>query len=98
MDSMRIIVNSGGSSKSYPAGPVVQVAFERKFETALPDAFGADGENRLEWMYWLAWKACAVAGDTPNDDADFDRWLATIEGIDVKAGDVAPFPPEPSGG
>ena len=82
MISMTLRVTVAGDTNEYQVGPKVQVAFEREWKTGLPKAFSS--EQRMEHMYWIAWKAQHAAGVPVKP---FDSWLDTVENVEVVEGD-----------
>ena len=82
MISMTLRVTVAGETNEYTVGPKVQVAFEREWKTGLPKAFST--EQRMEHMYWIAWKAQQAAGVVVKP---FDGWLETVENVEVVEGD-----------
>jgi hypothetical protein len=82
MISLTLRVTVSGETSEYQVGPKVQVAFEREWKTGLPKAFS--NEQRMEHMYWLAWKAQQSAGVVVKP---FDGWLDTVENVEVVEGD-----------
>lgn len=82
MISMTLRVTVDGETNEYTVGPKVQVAFEREWKTGLPKAFST--EQRMEHMYWIAWKAQHAAGVPVKP---FDSWLDSVENVEVVEGD-----------
>lgn len=82
MISMTLRVTVDGETNEYTVGPKVQVAFEREWKTGLPKAFST--EQRMEHMYWIAWKAQHAAGVPVKP---FDSWLDGVENVEVVEGD-----------
>jgi hypothetical protein len=82
MISLTLRVTVAGETNEYVVGPKVQVAFEREWKTGLPKAFSS--EQRMEHMYWIAWKAQHAAGVPVKP---FDSWLDTVENVEVVEGD-----------
>ena len=82
MISLTLRVTVAGDTNEYQVGPKVQVAFEREWKTGLPKAFSS--EQRMEHMYWIAWKAQHAAGVPVKP---FDSWLDTVENVEVVEGD-----------
>ena len=82
MISMTLRVTVAGETNEYTVGPKVQVAFEREWKTGLPKAFST--EQRMEHMYWIAWKAQQAAGVVVKP---FDTWLDSVENVEVVEGD-----------
>jgi hypothetical protein len=96
MEAMKLTVTRGGTPETYRVTPLVHVMFERHWSTSLARAFGQDGQdNRLEHMYWLAWKSAEVAGKTT---AGFDEWLSDVEAVDIDTEEVVPLARTPSAG
>ena len=82
--NLRVTTTSG--SADYTVGPKVQVAFEREFKVGLPKAFAAD--QKMEHLYWLAWKASHAAGEVVKP---FDGWLDTVQAVEVVGQDEVPL-------
>lgn len=82
MISLTLRVTVDGVTNEYQVGPKVQVAFEREWKVGLPKAFSA--EQRMEHMYWLAWKAQQASGAVVKP---FDGWLDQVENVEVVEGD-----------
>jgi hypothetical protein len=68
------------STNSYKLTPRVIVAFEQQFGKGLPKLIG--GEQRIEHVYWLAWKSMQVAGLVVKPWPDF---LDTIKSAELDA-------------
>lgn len=61
MDGLSIKVKTtDGQEASYKLSPRVIVAFEQQFGKGLPRLLGE--EQRIEHIYWLAWKSMQVNG------------------------------------
>jgi len=61
MDGLAIKVKTtDGLEASYKLTPRVIVAFEQQFGKGLPKLIGE--EQRIEHIYWLAWKSMQVGG------------------------------------
>lgn len=61
MDGLAIKVKiSDGSESIYKLTPRIIVAFEQNFGKGLPHLIGT--EQKIEHIYWLAWKAQQVNG------------------------------------
>jgi len=60
MISLSLRVTHNGETNEYAVGPKVQVAFEREWKTGMPKALTND--QRMEHLYWLAWKASRRRG------------------------------------
>lgn len=61
MDGLAIKVKTAdGSQHSYKLTPRIIVAFEQQFGKGLPKLIGE--EQRIEHIFWLAWKAQQVNG------------------------------------
>ena len=86
MISITLRVTTDGRSEDIVVGPKVQVAFEREWKVGLPKAFGAD--QRLEYVYWLAWKAIKESGAVVKP---FDGWLDTVENVEMVGADETPL-------
>jgi hypothetical protein len=85
MIAMRLEVVTDDGVEQFPVTPKVQVEFERQFKTGIGKAF-AD-EQKVEHIYWLAWKASHAAGRIVKP---FDGWLDGV--LDVKViSDAAPL-------
>lgn len=89
--TMTVTYANGGDSK-VEVKPRSQIAFERKFDRSIADAFGSADALRFEYVYFLAWHAS-------KSTVDFDDWLDSVEGIDMEvAGQPDPTAPVPSAG
>jgi ribulose bisphosphate carboxylase small subunit len=78
MISMTLRVITDSSSGEYQVGPKVQVAFEREWKVGLPKAFG--DQQRLEHLYWIAWKAVEASGAVVKP---FEAWLDTVQSVEM---------------
>lgn len=78
MISMTLRVVTDSSSGEYQVGPKVQVAFEREWKVGLPKAFG--DQQRLEHLYWIAWKAMEASGAIVKP---FEAWLDTVQSVEM---------------
>jgi hypothetical protein len=76
--NLRVVTKDG--EKNVPVTPKVSVEFERQFQTGIGRAFQ---ENKVEHIYWLAWKAS-------NDARPFDDWLGEL--VDVQMVEAAERP------
>ena len=76
--TLRVITKDG--EKNVPVTPKVSVEFERQFQTGIGRAFQ---ENKVEHIYWLAWKASGAS-------SDFDSWLDNL--VDVQMTEAADRP------
>ncbi len=87
---MRITVEHvGGDRATYTVLPVTVVAFERHFAVGL----GAIAtENRMEYVYWLAWDSERRSGKTLPP---FDTWLETVAEVEAED-EAAPLDPASS--
>lgn len=83
--------DNGGSS-NVDVKPRTQIAFERKFDLSMTEAF-TDQSLRFEWLYFMAWHASKTS-------VEFDEWMETVEGIDMEVDgtDADPTSPVPSAG
>ncbi len=82
MISLSLRVTHNGETNEYAVGPKVQVAFEREWKTGMPKALTND--QRMEHLYWLAWKAQQASGAVVKP---FDGWLEGVEGVEVVEGE-----------
>jgi len=78
MISLTLRVTHSGETSEYTVGPKVQVAFEREWKMGMPKAL--TNEQRMEHLYWLAWKAQAASGAVVKP---FDGWLDGVEAVEV---------------
>lgn len=76
------VVTTEGELGEFVVTPKVQVEFERHFKIGVGKAF--QQEQRVEHMYWLAWKAVHAAG---HNVKPFDSWLDAV--VDVQMVDDA---------
>lgn len=67
-----------GALGEFVVSPKVQVEFERQFKTGIGKAFSQ--EQRVEHMYWLAWKAVHAAG---HNVKPFDTWLNDVTDVQL---------------
>ena len=80
MISMKMdVVLTTGETVSIIVSPKVQVDFERHYKLGIANAFGGD-EMRMEYVYYLAWKAMAHVGKTAKT---FDDWLDDVADIEM---------------
>ena len=86
MISMTLRVTTEDTSGDFTVGPKTQVAFEREWKVGLPKAFG--DQQRMEYVYWLAWKAMQDSGVVVKP---FDGWLATVQQVEMIGVDDAPL-------
>jgi len=65
MDGLAVKVKTtDGVEASYKLTPRIIVAFEQNFGKGMPHLLGQ--EQRVEHIYWLAWKAMQVNGLSPK--------------------------------
>ena len=76
--NLRVVTRDG--EKTVPVTPRVSVEFERQFQTGIGRAFQ---ENKVEHIYWLAWKAS-------GGDGTFESWLDEL--VDVQMAEDAQRP------
>lgn len=69
--TLRVISQDGETEVGVT--PRISVEFERQFQTGIGRAFQ---DQRLEHIYWLAWRA---TGSTK----DFENWLDTLHDVQV---------------
>lgn len=79
------VVTTAGTLGEFTVTPKVQVEFERHFKIGVGKAF--QQEQRVEHMYWLAWKSVHAAGLNPKP---FDSWLDEV--VDVQMVEDRPVP------
>jgi hypothetical protein len=77
---LRVITSKG--EDEVPVTPRVSVEFERKFQTGLGRAL--QNEQKLEHMYWIAWKATGGKGE-------FESFLDDLIDVQVIMGDDRPL-------
>lgn len=82
MISLTLRVTHDGDTNEYAVGPKVQVAFEREWKVGMPKAFASD--QKVEHVYWLAWKAQQASGAVVKP---FDGWIEGLEGVEIVQGD-----------
>jgi ribulose bisphosphate carboxylase small subunit len=82
MISMTLRVTTENGTGEYQVGPKVQVAFEREWKVGLPKAFG--DQQRLEHLYWLAWKAVESSGEVVKP---FESWLDSVKTVEMAGQD-----------
>lgn len=65
MDGLSVKVKTtDGNEASYKLTPRIIVAFEQQFGKGMPKLLGE--EQKVEHIYWLAWKALQVNGLSPK--------------------------------
>lgn len=79
------VVMAEGDGGEFSVSPKVQVMFEREFRTGIGKALST--EQKVEHLYWLAWKAMHASGRVVKP---FDGWLEDI--VDVQIVDDKPVP------
>ena len=82
MIALSLRVTHNGETNEYVVGPKVQVAFEREWKVGMPKALTND--QRMEHLYWLAWKAQQASGAVVKP---FDGWLDGVEAVEVVEGE-----------
>jgi hypothetical protein len=82
MINLTLRVETENGSGDYQVGPKVQVAFEREWKVGMPKAFNS--EQKMEHLYWLAWKAVHMSGEVVKP---FDGWLDTVTSVEIVGGD-----------
>jgi hypothetical protein len=75
---------------TFTVTPRCMVEFERFFKIGVGRAF--QEEQRLEHVYWLAWKATNAAGVTVPV---FDAWLDTVVDVELET-EAVPFDASPT--
>jgi hypothetical protein len=86
MLALRLTVVTADGSNTYGVSPKVQVEFERHFKVGIAKAF--QDEQKVEHIYWLAWKAAHAGGAVVKP---FDGWLDDILDVQLEDGNSAPF-------
>lgn len=76
-----------GHTGTYRVTPRVQIDFERHFKMPIITAFS--DAPAMEHLFWLGWKAAAVAGGTHDT---FEGWLDTVEQVVPTGVDSDPLP------
>lgn len=65
MDGLSVKVKTtDGNEASYKLTPRIIVAFEQQFGAGMPKLLGE--QQKVEHIYWLAWKALQVNGLSPK--------------------------------
>ncbi len=65
MDGLSVRVKTtDGNEASYKLTPRIIVAFEQQFGAGMPKLLG--DQQKIEHIYWLAWKALQVNGLSPK--------------------------------
>lgn len=82
MISLSLRVTHTGETNEYVVGPKIQVQFEREWKIGMPKAFSAD--QKIEHIYWLAWKATGASGAVVKP---FDSWIDGLEAVEIVQGD-----------
>jgi len=72
------VITSEGELGEFTVTPKVQVEFERHFKTGVGKAF--QQEQKVEHMYWLAWKSVHAAGVAVKP---FDSWLDDVTDVQM---------------
>lgn len=85
MLTMRLTVVTTGGTDTYPVTPKVQVEFERQYKVGIASAFQ---DPKVEYMYWIAWKASHAAGKVVKP---FDSWLEDVIDVQLEDGATGPF-------
>lgn len=70
------ITYTDGTEVEVLAGPRAQVEMERHFKISVQEA------NRIEHVYWLAWKALFLAGKEPGEFEGFLDRIADVDQLD----------------
>lgn len=89
MINLTLRVETDEYDEEFLVTPRVQVAFEREFKIGLAKAF--TNEQKVEHMYWLAWKCVHASGKSVKP---FDNWLDTVKTVEVRPGESGPFEAE----
>lgn len=82
MISLSLRVTHSGDTNEYVVGPKIQVQFEREWKVGMPKAFSSD--QKVEHIYWLAWKATSGSGAVVKP---FDSWIDGLEAVEIVQGD-----------
>lgn len=80
------VVTDEGELGEFAVTPKVQVEFERYFKVGVGKAF--QQEQRVEHMYWLAWKAVHAAGVAVKP---FDSWLDSVVDVQMAEDSLSPL-------
>lgn len=80
------VVTTAGELGEFPLTPKVQVEFERHFKIGVGKAF--QQEQKVEHMYWLAWKAVHAAGVPVKP---FDSWLDDVVDVQMAEDSASPL-------
>jgi len=80
-----------GESVPVVVSPKVQVEFERQYNCGIASAFSGD-EMRMEYVYFLAWKAATHLHKTSKE---FEDWLDDVDDIEMVEDDPTPLAPVP---
>lgn len=78
--TLRVVTKT--SDDEIEVSPRVIVEFERQFQTGIGRAFQND--QRLEHIYWLAWKAS-------KDTKPFEQWLDDVVDVQIVTDDERPL-------
>lgn len=81
MIAMSLTVVTDDYTDTVPVTPKVQVEFERQYKVGIAAAFQ---DPKVEYMYWIAWKASHAAGKVVKP---FDQWLDTVQDVQIVDGD-----------
>lgn len=85
MIAMHLTVVTDDFTETVAVTPKVQVDFERQYKVGIAAAFQ---DPKVEYMYWIAWKACHAAGKVVKP---FDQWLDTVHDVQIEDGNNRPF-------
>ena len=88
MQLMKLEVVTTGGRFPVNITPKVQVEFERHYGLGIAKAFSE--EQKIEHIYFLAWKAMQYAGLTASQ---FDAWLDDVVDVEISGGEESPLDP-----
>jgi len=81
MLGLKMEVTVDGEDHVVDITPRVVVNFERNFKCGLTKAFGPD--QRMEYLYWLAWEGLKTAGVTVKP---FEQFLGQVDKVNLVSG------------
>lgn len=80
------VITGEGELGEFAVTPKVQVEFERHFKIGVGKAF--QQEQKVEHMYWLAWKSVHAAGVQVKP---FDSWLDDVVDVQMAEDSASPL-------
>lgn len=90
MQRLKVTYRDGREVEA-PISPRAEVEYERHFDKPITTM-----ADRLEYYYWLAWKALDLSGEHPGDFETFLSAIDNVEAVQAEPADPTP-PPQPTG-